>query len=133
MLELGFNRPTWLADSSVCNHESYVLVGRCRLDPQLTPGSPRLLSMLETKNTMHCYQTLLSTATCARPYVLDVILPRVLALHNVGRMSLMGYANGQGVILPYASLPLSQLDLIALAHLMEWDITLVVQLKLSAP
>ena len=25
VLELGFNRPTWLADSASCNHESFVL------------------------------------------------------------------------------------------------------------
>ena len=50
VLELGFNRPTWLADAAECNHESYLL---------------------------------------------DVVLPRVLASHNVGRISsLIGYANG---------------------------------------
>ena len=51
VLELGFNRPTWLADSSSCNHETFLL---------------------------------------------EMILPRVLASHNVGRMSLLGYANGAG-------------------------------------
>lgn len=49
ILELGFNRPTWLADTLTCNHESFVL---------------------------------------------DMVLPRVLSEHNVGRMSLLGYANG---------------------------------------
>ena len=49
VLELGFNRPTWLADSSSSNHETFFL---------------------------------------------EMILPRVLAEHNVGRMSLLGYANG---------------------------------------
>lgn len=49
VLELGFNRPTWLNDAAECNHESYLL---------------------------------------------DVVLPRVLASHNVGRISLIGYANG---------------------------------------
>ena len=49
VLELGFNRPTWMADTLTCNHESFFL---------------------------------------------EVILPRVMATHNVGRMSLIGYANG---------------------------------------
>ena len=49
--ELGFNRPSWVADSSISNHESYVL---------------------------------------------NIVLPRVLAEHNVGRISLLGYANGGG-------------------------------------
>jgi pimeloyl-ACP methyl ester carboxylesterase len=47
--ELGFNRPSWVADTSTTNHESFVL---------------------------------------------DAVLPRLVAGYNCGRISLLGYANG---------------------------------------
>ena len=47
--EIGFNRPSWVADTSATNHESFLL---------------------------------------------DVVLPRLVASHNCGRLSLLGYSNG---------------------------------------